>query len=168
MGKKVEMLTNIIIITVALLVGAALIKQRLLAGASGKDSSAIKEISTGSKISLPGMDWERNGKTLLLAIAPGCHFCSESAPFYRQLARETADGKTKLIAVFPTPDSEGKNYLKELGVDISDVRQVPLDAIGITGTPTLILVNKAGVVTMTWVGQLQPEAEAEVLSHLQP
>jgi|ERR1044072_421683 thiol-disulfide isomerase/thioredoxin len=168
MGKKVEVLANVAIIIVALLVGVALIKQRLLADPTGKDNRAlIKEVSAGSNISIPGMEWEKNGKTLLLAIAPGCHYCSESAPFYQRLARETADGKAKLIAVLPTSDSEGRKYLKELGVNISEVKQVSLDSIGVTGTPTLILVNEAGVVTRAWVGQLQPDGEAEVLSQLQ-
>ena len=168
MGKKVEVLANVVIIIVALLVGVALIKQRLLTDPTGKDSRAlIKEISAGSNVSIPGMDWQKNGKTLLLAIAPGCHYCSESAPFYQRLARETADGKAKLIAVLPTPDSEGRKYLKELGVNISEVKQVSLDSIGVTGTPTLILVNEAGVVTRAWVGQLPYDQEAEVLSQLQ-
>ena len=166
--KKVEMVTNITIITVALLIGAAVVKRHFLAGASGKDNRPpVKEINAGSKVALPGMDWRKNGKTLLLALSPGCHYCSESAPFYQRLARETsAAGKAKLIAVFSTPDSEGRKYLNELAVEIYDVRQASLDSIGVTGTPTLILVDDAGVVTKAWIGQLQPDAEAEVLNIL--
>jgi len=168
MYKKIELLTNLVMIIMAILIGVVLIKQYLFVDASGGDGRAvIKEVSAGSKISMPGIDWEKNGKTLLLALAPGCHFCSESAPFYQRLVRETAAApQTKLIGVFPTPDSDDKNYLKELGVEINEVRQVSPGSIGVTGTPTLILVNNLGVVTKVWIGQLQPAEEAEVLSEL--
>lgn len=168
MYKKVEMLTNLLMIVVAVLIGAVLAKHYLFADASGGSRrAAIKEVSAGSKISMSDVDWEKNGKTLLLALAPGCHFCSESAPFYQRLVREAAAiPKIRLIGVFPTPDSENRKYLKELGVEINEVREVSPDSIGITGTPTLILVNQAGVVTRVWIGQLPPAEEAEVLSEL--
>jgi thiol-disulfide isomerase/thioredoxin len=166
--KRVETLTNVAVIIVALLIGAAVVKRHLLADVSGKDKSPpAREIPAGSKVPLPDIDWGKNGKTLLLALSPGCHYCSESAPFYQRLARETAAaGKAKLIAVFPTPVIESRKYLKEMAVEVYDVRQESLDAIGVTGTPTLILVDDTGVVTRAWIGQLQPDAEAEVLSNL--
>jgi hypothetical protein len=38
-------------------------------------------------------------------------------------------------------------------------------ALGVTGTPTLIMLNR-GTVSDVWVGTLPPEREAEVLSKL--
>jgi hypothetical protein len=51
-------------------------------------------------------------------------------------------------------------------VHVDDVKQVPLNTLGVRGTPTLLLVNDAGVVTDVWTGKLQPDQEAQVLAAL--
>ncbi len=113
------------------------------------------------------MDWAKSNRTLLLVLQEGCHFCSESAPFYQRLARETAQlSGVHLVAVLPQDVAEGTKYLNSLGVPIQDVRQARLDAMRVAGTPTLILIDDKGVVTNSWVGKLSGEKEAEVLNQL--
>jgi hypothetical protein len=100
-------------------------------------------------------------------LQAGCHFCSESAPFYQRLARETAQKSgVHLVAVLPQDVAEGSKYLNSLGVPIEDVRQAQLDALGVSGTPTLILIDGKGVVMKSWVGKLSGDREAEVLDQL--
>jgi hypothetical protein len=72
-----------------------------------------------------------------------------------------------LTAVLPQPVSEGQTYLKGLGVDINDIKQLPAAAIRIRGTPTILLVDVSGVVTEEWLGKLPSEKEDEVLRRLQ-
>jgi hypothetical protein len=69
-----------------------------------------------------------------------------------------------LLAVLPQPVEEGRRYLATLGVAVDEIKQSSLSSIDVRGTPTLMLVNSDGVVTDTWVGRLQAEQEAEVLS----
>jgi hypothetical protein len=57
-------------------------------------------------------------------------------------------------------------YLADLGIAVDDVRQARLTSLGIRGTPTLLLVNKDGVVRSSWVGRLRPEKELEVMARL--
>lgn len=128
-------------------------------------SRADNLIQPGTKLSLEGIDWAKNGQTLLMAVSNKCHFCSESAPFYQQLARQ--HGKARLVAVLPQPVEDGKKYLEGTNVAVDDVRQAPLTALGIRGTPTLILVDNNGVAINSWVGKLAPGKEEEVLSSLQ-
>ncbi|HJQ23598.1 MAG TPA: hypothetical protein VKA60_06745 [Blastocatellia bacterium] len=124
-----------------------------------------ERITAGSKIDIPGIDWKDNKQTLLLVLAQGCHFCSESAPFYKQLVeKNSAAGNTKFVAIFPREVSEGHKYLDDLGVPIADVRQVSFGSIHVGGTPTLILVDSMGVVKGVWLGKVAPESEAEVLN----
>jgi hypothetical protein len=52
-------------------------------------------------------------------------------------------------------------------VHVDDVKQVPLNTLGVRATPTLLLVNDTGVVTDVWVGRLQPDQEAQVLTALE-
>lgn len=164
--KKVELLANIAIVVVALLLGVVLVRRYLLPGAQ-TGGNLPDQVAAGTKLSLSGVDWAGNKQTLLLALSKGCHFCSESAPFYRRLAAERAGrSDLRLVAVLPQPVDEGRGYLDELGVSVDEVRQSALGSISVRGTPTLILVDGGGVVKQSWVGKLSVEAEAEVLSHL--
>jgi hypothetical protein len=117
------------------------------------------------KLSISGVDWAKNGQTLVLAISSTCHYCSESAPFYQRLARERGD--IRMLAVLPQPVEEGRRYLEKLGVEVDDVKQASLASMGVSGTPTLILVNKDGAVENSWVGKLPTVQETEVLGSLQ-
>jgi hypothetical protein len=164
MQKKIELVANIAILIVALLIGVFFFKQYRSVDSA---RASIKAVSTGTKISLPDVDWQKNQQTMLIVLAQGCHFCSESAPFYQKLLQRTQKGgQTKMMAVFPQGSSDGKKYMQDMGVPIEEVKFASLDAIGVTGTPTLLLVNSEGVVTDVWVGQLAPDKEVEVLSRL--
>jgi len=61
---------------------------------------------------------------------------------------------------------EGRKYLERLGVSVDEVRQLSLDQIGVTGTPSLLLVDASGVVKNFWVGRLAPDLEATVMDAL--
>jgi len=121
----------------------------------------------GHVLSLPGLDWSKSQKTLVLALQTGCHFCSESGPFYQQLLRERAEfGSTRFVAVLPQSVQTSTTYLKKLGVAVDEVRQGSLTEIGVRGTPTLLIVNGSGVVSDAWYGRLQRLAEDEVVNQL--
>ncbi|MGH9581383.1 MAG: peroxiredoxin family protein [Bryobacteraceae bacterium] len=114
------------------------------------------------KSQLPGIDWSRNGHTVLLALSTHCHFCSESAPFFSQLSGES--GKAfKIIAVLPQPLPEARDYLNREGVRVDQVRELSLDQVGVVGTPTMLLVNSGGIVTKAWVGKLDPEQQKQAV-----
>lgn len=117
---------------------------------------------TSLKGSLPGVDWSKNGRSLILAISTRCHFCTDSAPFFQRIGREKPAG-TKLLAVLPQAVEEARTYLDQQGVRVDDVRQAPLDSIKVSGTPTLLLVDNAGTVADVWVGKLEPSQEEDVL-----
>ncbi|PYS89282.1 MAG: hypothetical protein DMF64_18185, partial [Acidobacteria bacterium] len=124
-------------------------------------------LKVGSTIPLAGMNWAQNKQTLLLVLRDGCHLCSDSAPFYQRLVKEQdAQSDTELAAVLPGTVADSRAYLNRLGVPIKDVRQTSLGALGISGTPTILLVNDQGVVTQAWVGRLPTDKEVEVITAL--
>ena len=103
----------------------------------------------------------------MLALSTGCHFCTESASFYKELVQKRAkQGNIRLIAVLPQPVDAGRKYLSDLGIAVDDVRQLAPNSLGVHGTPTLLLVNKDGVVTDSWRGKLSPDKELEVMARL--
>jgi cytochrome oxidase Cu insertion factor (SCO1/SenC/PrrC family) len=163
--RTIELTTNIAIITVAILLGIVLVKNYLLAGPK-QDPSAPPTVPVGTKISLQDVNWGAKKRTLLMALSDTCRYCTESADFYKKLAQEkTKHDDVRIIAVLPQDVSAGQAYLNKLGVVVDEVRQSPLDAVGVKATPTLIIIDDKGVVTASWVGKLPPEKETEVINH---
>lgn len=162
MFRKIELLANVAIVLIAILIGGVFVKNYFL-----NNSETASQIKVGTKVSLPEVDWAKNNQTLLLVLSNNCHFCTESAPFYQRLVQETSKSKNaQLIAVMPQEVSEGKHYLNDLGVSISDVRQIPLDSLKVKGTPTLLLIDNKGIVADLWAGKLSADKESEVLDRL--
>jgi hypothetical protein len=130
-------------------------------------SNAVEAGIVGKAISLPDTDWKRNNQTLVLVLSTGCHFCTESASFYKELVQKRAkQGNTRLVAALPQPVDASRKYLSDLGIAVDDVRQLPPNSLGVRGTPTLLLVNKDGVVTDSWRGKLSPDKELKVMTRL--
>jgi len=166
---KIETTANVATIIVAVLISTVLVKTYLLPNAVARSTAAVSapEVVKGKSVDgrLLGVDWAKNHRTLVLAISTTCHFCNDSVPFYRRLG--TIEKNVKMVAALPQPITEAQQYLNSSGVHVDDVRQVPLNTLGVRGTPTLLLVNDVGVVTDVWVGKLQPDQEAQVLTALE-
>lgn len=161
--RKTEALVNVAIVLVALALCAVLAKQYLLTDADAR----MHGPEVGSKVEVAGVDLSGEDRTLVLVLQKGCHFCTESGPFYQRLARAAAarGGRVKLLAVVPHDADEGRKYLSDLGVPVERVAQASLRALEVSGTPTLIMLDR-GKVSDVWVGALTPEREAEVLAKL--
>jgi hypothetical protein len=92
-------------------------------------------------------------------------------PFYRRLValRDQRQIDTQLVAVFPDSEGEARGVLRDAQLDnIGLASGVPLSTINVNGTPTLVLVDKRGVVSRAWPGELTPDGEEEVLNALKP
>ena len=167
LGKKIETTANIANIAVATLLSAILIKAYVLPASSHVVPQVSKDASVGVSLKgrVPGINWSKNGRTLVLAMSTQCHFCRDSTPFYGKVQDEVGKG-VKIVAVLPQTVTEAEQYLNGEGVRVDQVEQVPMGSIGIRGTPTMLLVNSSGVITKMWVGKIQTEQEQEVLTAL--
>ncbi|HEY0097694.1 MAG TPA: hypothetical protein VGB76_01970 [Pyrinomonadaceae bacterium] len=166
--KKTELIANIAIIVVAILLSGVLVKRYIFSGNEAASAPAVdRRIPAGTKAALPGVDWAKNGETLVLVLSRDCRYCTQSAPFYQRLTRAAAGRPDlHLLAVLPQEVEVGKSYLNELGVSVNDVRQASPSTTGAAVTPTLILVDDKGIVKNSWIGQLATPEENEVLSQL--
>lgn len=162
--KKIEFAANVSIIVVAILLSVVLIRQHLMVRPVYQENGPKPDGHVGSKVSVPGINWNQNKQTLLLAISSNCRYCTESSDFYRRLLKEASD--TKVVAVMPQEAGQAKQYLDDHGILLNDIKQLALSSLGVTGTPTLILVDTNGVATGWWVGKLSTSQEAEVLAKL--
>lgn len=166
LSRALQAAANIATIIVACLLSVVLVKTYLMPGPvmqrPGAPAIATTSVGTSLSSQLPGVNWSSNGETVLLVLSTHCHFCSESAPFFRQLSEKS--GKTfKIVAVLPEPASEARDYLNREGVHVDQLRQLPLDRIGVDGTPTMLLLNRRGVVTKSWVGKLGSDEQNQAI-----
>ena len=99
MKEKLEVVTNIVLIGLACLVGYNFWQARGI-----RESPLPASVKVGDQLpSLPRYDWNAHDRTLVLALKDGCRFCEESIPFYRKLAELERSNQidAHLIAVFP-------------------------------------------------------------------
>ncbi len=151
-------------LTVATILAAAAVLWTL--GEKFVRGNAPEIVGPGAPIELPGVNWDKTATSLVLVLQADCPYCTASVPFYRDLIAANASGATQFIAVFPHAVSVGREVLKSHGLDIQTVSQANLRSLGISGTPTLLLVNQQGVVKRTWIGQLSAVREDDVFSEL--
>lgn len=167
-SKKIEVVANLAIILVACLLATVLLKNYIFKNQDRQASQQMMPQSqpklAGANLSSLDINWKQSKQTLLMAVSNTCHFCTESAPFYKRLV-ENKHG-ARLIAVLPQSVEEGTRYLGDLGVAVDEVKQLSLSTIDVRGTPTLILVNSDGVIVNSWVGKLAPQDESLVLASL--
>jgi len=176
--KKLEVLANITVIITSIVLCMVLAKRYLFSPTKQTTTQMVEQprkpspntqqrpsIQAGTKISLPGIDWSNSTRTLVLALSTTCHFCSESAPFYQKLQQQRQNG-VNLVAVFPQSVEDSRNYLNKFGVSVSAVVQSPLASFGVSGTPTLLLIDNQGSVTDSWVGKLSDSEAARVISRI--
>jgi hypothetical protein len=163
--KRIELVANVAIIAVAIMLCAVVVQKFLLAR-NTRPPVPTPTPMIGNSVTIDGIDWAQNRKTVVLALQKGCRFCTESASFYQHLIQAATSKGVKVVAVLPQPSAEARDYLSSLAVSIADIKQTPLHLLNVGATPTLILVDDKGQVTAVWVGKLSTDKESEVLAKL--
>jgi hypothetical protein len=115
---------------------------------------------------LPGYSWSSYPKTLVIAIRRGCPFCDASMPFYRQLGEQERISvlRAHVLVVMPNDASSGSSLLRKGDVEVQGIFGQDLDALKVSGTPTVLLLDSSGRIERVWIGQLTQRAEKEVMS----
>lgn len=112
-----------------------------------------------------GIDFSLEPRTLIAVLQSGCGYCQESAPFYRRLLERDTAGIQVVVAA-PSDDAGIGDYLASANIEPDAVVLVTRGQLPVPSTPTLLLVDGAGVVTHAWVGLLSAEREADLLDVL--
>jgi peroxiredoxin len=178
--RIVQFLANISVIILALVVSASLIRQYFFSGPGEMvPVSSVRTFNngvppppekrpviapTGKTFPLENIEWKE--KNLVLYLSTTCRYCKESAGFYQRLVKESAGKGVKLLAVLPQTDEENKSHLESLGVNIGEVYSSGLTSIGVSATPTLLLVDSKGTIVDTWKGKQPEEGENRILDKL--
>jgi hypothetical protein len=153
-----------IIVTVAVGIAALLIIQHSVAERLHRP----KTLTVGTRLqNIAGLDWAAHDATLVLALRQGCHFCEQSMPFYRRLS-DLSDKHTIepfLVAAFPDDSNQVADVVRTNALTIPTLHDVSLlEDLKVSGTPTILLVDKRGVAAKIWSGRLTPSGEADVIN----
>ena len=151
---------------VTILVGIAMlavISTRLLGEnrlSLAQDELVGKEIDTLGRI-----DFSVATRSLVMVLQSDCVFCQDSMPFYRRLV--AADrGDAQIVVAAPPYDTGIRDYLASESVTPDSVVFLESGVLPVRGTPTLLMVDRDGVVTDAWIGLLDAEGEADVIEAL--
>lgn len=166
-GNRLITALNLTIVVVALALGIVCVKKYVLTDPAPAKLPEPPPIVVGTHISIPDVVWSRSRKTMVVALHEQCPFCTQSAPFYKRLVEKASGNKNlQLIAVLPHDPGNARKYIDSLGVAFSDVKYSELRKIGVSATPTLILLDGDGAITASWVGALSVDQENEVLRRI--
>jgi thiol-disulfide isomerase/thioredoxin len=103
------------------------------------------------------------GKSVVVVLRSTCGFCTASMSVYRQIA--AAKG-VRFIAVSDEPQAVTQRYLESNGVAAAQIVSAERETLRVRGTPTLFLLDQAGVIRQREVGRLDEPKRRELLAAL--
>lgn len=111
------------------------------------------------------IDYKSSPRTLMIILDTNCKFCAASVPFYKQLLKEQSKRAefVNIVGLFPDPSEQVNKFLEENQLPMKTVSNISLSEVGMKYTPSLVLIDNSGKVLNTWVGQLPPEGEKNVI-----
>ena len=116
-----------------------------------------------------GVDFSKASRTILLVFKSDCRFCSESMPFYRDVAqrlREQTNSRVQFVGLSVERTDLAAAYLKDHRLDLAEIRTVDPAKLRVRGTPTLLLADNKGAVLRVWRGLLPGPLQPQILSAL--
>ncbi len=156
-----EKAAYVAVISAALVSSGTLLEQRF----ARRAVSAHQEQLAGQHIAIAGVDWKSSPVNAVLFISTHCKFCAESLPFYRRLseARSLRPAGVALRVVSLDPPDNIRRYLAEHQVSVDGVYPLDRSLLPLSGTPTILIADRTGLVSNSFVGALDSRREAAVL-----
>jgi hypothetical protein len=127
-------------------------------------SQAEPKADYGSAAPISGIDYRSHDHTIVLFVRSTCHFCSESMPFYERVASGRSKSGIQIVAISDEPVATTTNYLAGYGLKVDRVVQQGFGPFAISGTPTVVVVNRAGAIVGRWAGRQTAHGEKQVMS----
>jgi len=164
--RVTEIGSNIAIVSLAMLLGYVLLSRYIIDSPSPPPREAAENIQPRAKLPQIDTGWDKSENNFLLILSTTCKYCTESLPFYKKLGNSKSSGEARLIAAFSQDRDEAAEYLASAQVAVDEIIQTAPDYFNVRGTPTLLLVDRDGIVKAVWEGKLAADEENEVLARL--
>jgi hypothetical protein len=135
---------------------AAISRQQLFPGVPTRSRPEL----LGKRLAFPGLNLPQSpGLALVVAARSDCHFCADSLPFYHEVDRRRRVGPNPVPLFFVTsePVEKLRAFRAEAGISPDGVISVHFRAMGVTATPTFVVVDSAGIIKRAFYGKLSDE-----------
>jgi hypothetical protein len=131
-------------------------------------SRPAPRVRVGSDLSELGVAWERADRNIVLAVQTTCLGCVKSLPVYQAVSSYvTAFPGASLVVLGKDPLAGVSSWLSEnMVAATTTVGSVNLAAIGVSVTPTILVVDGAGMVTDVLAGVLSDDERAHVFARI--
>jgi len=143
------------------------------AEASGSQKTRSLFRAGAAAPAVAGVDYGGADRTLVLLLSVHCRYCEMSSPFYRDIAdrikgtmEQGGEAKLQLVAIFPQNEDEVAEYAAREHLSIRSVPDVPLTRLGVSSTPTELLVDSNGIIVEAWTGAPGEDARAAIISRV--
>ena len=117
---NIELGAQIVIAIAIVVVAGVLVKRNLFPRQVNPGN--LPRINAGERLDVSNVDWKQNNKSLVFFLNKDCHYCTLSAPFYRELIEDALKRNVKSLAILPNSIEEAKAYLRSIELPIDDVR----------------------------------------------
>jgi hypothetical protein len=119
-------------------------------------------VQVGSKVTIRTVDFSDHMMSLVLVSSPDCKYCLQSEAFHKQLANTAIRSTIPFYAIIPRR-ADAVEYIAKAG--LSRVALMEWSDLGfqVSGTPTLIAVDKHAIARRMWVGRLDSTLERSVI-----
>lgn len=113
-------------------------------------------LQLGDVLDIPAMTWGDAPRHVVLMISTTCVWCSKSADWYRVLSVELSHQRSVHLAVVHGEEGAAvARWLEERRIVPAEVVRVPkAKEIGLSETPTALIVDSTGRVTDAWIGAM--------------
>lgn len=113
---------------------------------------------------LQGVEFATSSNTLVAFVGSNCQFCIDSAPLYRAVAeeRDRRRGALQFVVASREPVERLQAFAARYHVRADRLISVVTDHVKIRMTPTLVLLDRSGIVQGVWTGE-QPGARGEAI-----
>jgi peroxiredoxin len=159
---NIELGLNVAIAIAVVVVAVVVVKRYAF---PPQNPASLPRITKGERLNVPNTDWQQNQKSLVFFLKKDCVYCTSNAPFYRQLLEEASKRNVKWLAILPNSVEEGREYLRSLALPIENVQSGSLSSYKIPGTPSVLFVDRQGIVKSVWIGAA-PGQESQMRDEL--
>jgi glutaredoxin len=157
-GRCLDVVLTVCCVTIA----ALMLEQRFRISPAQATPSPS---SVGQKIdSLPEINFADASQTVVIFTRAGCPYCEQSAAFWQRLIQkreETGSKRVRIVAVSDDSVDVTRDFMIRHDVKVD---RIVFARLPIRGTPTILLVDPAGVVRASWLGRpANQDAEEQII-----
>ncbi|MDH4071189.1 MAG: redoxin family protein [Ignavibacteria bacterium] len=142
-----------------------------------KSAQSITQVGIGDILNLQGLEpltpnlkFEQSGEMLLFVFTTSCGYCKDNLPQWELLSSLAKDSGVESIAISLDTQVATADYAVEHGLTYPVLIATDPNEFGksngIGRVPQTIIRTQSGAVQAVWIGKLEDERVAEILSLL--